>query len=118
MMLKKLTLPRNNPTKKLIDIEMNYQKYLTLGTLLKVPKVIFFDNSFAQYNFTTEECFYFQNNKKTNLNTDLNLKQSTLQILLDKFAICIEKKPHSFDLDILKISLSSIKILEKFCPIK
>ena len=92
------------------------------GNLLKEKtrtiKVIFFDESFAQYNFTTGDCFYFQNNKRNNLNTDLNFKQSTLQILLNKFAISIENEFNSFDLDILKISLSSIKILEKYFPVK
>ena len=92
------------------------------GNLLKektrIIKVIFFDESFAQYNFITGDCFYFQNNKRNSLNADLNFKQSTLQILLNKFAISIENEFSSFDLDILKISLSSIKILEKCFPVK
>ena len=92
------------------------------GNLLKektrIIKVIFFDDSFAQYNFTTGDCFYFRNNKKNNLSTDLKLKKSTLQILLNKFANSIKNEFSSFDLDILKISLSSIKILEKCFPVK
>ena len=52
------------------------------------------------------------------LMTDLNFEQSTLQILLNKFANSIDNKTNSFDLDILKISLSSIIILEKCFPIK
>ena len=92
------------------------------GNLLKEKtrtiKIIFFDESFAQYNFTTGDCFYFQNNKRNSLNADLNFKQSTLQVLLNKFANSIENEFNSFDLDILKISLSSIKILEKCFPVK
>ena len=66
----------------------------------------------------TGDCFYFQNSKRKNINTNLNSNQSTLQTLLDKFAMSIDNEFNSCDLDILKISLSSIKILEKCFPIK
>ena len=85
---------------------------------IRIIKVIFFDESFAQYNFMTGDCFYFQNSKRKNINTNLNSNQSTLQTLLDKFAMSIDNEFNSCDLDILKISLSSIKILEKCFPIK
>ena len=105
-----------------IQLKSGLVAKIITGNLLKektrVIKVIFFDESFAQYNFTTRDCFYFQNNKRNNLNTDLNFEQSTLQILLNKFANSIDNKTNSFDLDILKISLSSIKILEKFFPVE
>ena len=92
------------------------------GNLLKektrIIKVIFFDETFVQHNFITGDCFYFQNNKRKNFNANLNFNQSTLQTLLNKFANSIENKFNNFDLDILKISLSSIIILEKCFPIK
>ena len=48
----------------------------------------------------------------------MNFNQSPLQTLLNKFADSIESKFNNFDINILKISLSSIKILEKFFPVE
>ena len=105
-----------------IQLKSGLVAKIITGNLLKektrIIKVIFIDESFAQYNFMTRECFYFQNNKRKNLNTNLNFSQTTLQTLLDKFTNSIENKYDNFDLDILKISLSSIIILEKCFPIK
>jgi len=105
-----------------IQLKSGLVAKIITGNLLKektrIIKVIFFDESFAQYNFITGDCFYFQNNKRKNFNSNLNFNQSTLQTLLNKFANNIENGFNNFDLDILKISLSSILILEKYFTIK
>ena len=105
-----------------IQLKSGLVAKIITGNLLKkktrIIKVIFFDETFVQYNFITGDCFYFQNNKRKNFNANLNFNQSTLQTLLNKFANSIENKFNNFDLDILKISLSSIIILEKCFPIK
>ena len=105
-----------------IQLKSDLVAKIITGNLLKektrIIKVIFFDETFVQYNFITGDCFYFQNNKRKNFNANLNFNQSTLQTLLNKFANSIENKFNNFDLDILKISLSSIIILEKCFPIK
>ena len=105
-----------------IQLKSDLVAKIITGNLLKektrIIKVIFFDETFVQYNFITGDCFYFQNNKRKNFNTNLNFNQSTLQTLLNKFANSIENELNNIDLDILKISLSSIKILEKCFPIK
>ena len=105
-----------------IQLKSGILAKIITGNLLKektrIIKVIFFDESFAQCNFVAGDCFYFQNNKRKNFNGNLNFNQSTLQTLLNKFANSIENKFNNFDLDILKISLSSIIILEKCFPIK
>ena len=105
-----------------IQLKSGLVAKIITGNLLKektrIIKVIFFNETFVQYNFITGDCFYFQNNKRKNFNANLNFNQSTLQTLLNKFANSIENKFNNFDLDILKISLSSIIILEKCFPIK
>ena len=105
-----------------IQLKSGLVAKIITGNLLKektrIIKIIFFDETFVQYNFITGDCFYFQNNKRKNFNANLNFNQSTLQTLLNKFANSIENKFNNFDLDILKISLSSIIILEKCFPIK
>jgi len=105
-----------------IQLKSGLVAKIIAGNLLKekirIIKVVFFDKSFVQYNFITGDCFYFYNNKRKNLNANLNFNQSPLQTLLNKFADSIESKFNNFDLDILKISLSSVKILEKCFPVK
>ena len=105
-----------------IQLKSGLVAKIIAGNLLKektrIIKVVFFDESFVQYNFITGDCFYFYNNKRKNLNFNMNFNQSPLQTLLNKFADSIESKFNNFDINILKISLSSIKILEKFFPVE
>ena len=105
-----------------IQLKSGLVAKIITGNLLKeknrIIKVIFFDESFAQYNFITGDCFYIYNKKRTNINANLNFNQTPLQIMLNKFTYSIENKFKNFELDILKISFASVKILEKYFPVK
>ena len=105
-----------------IQLKSGLVAKIITGNLLKeknrIIKVIFFDESFAQYNFITGDCFYIYNKKRTNINANLNFNQTPLQTMLNKFTYSIENKFKNFELDILKISFASVKILEKYFPVK